>query len=242
MVTVRNKLLWSIFSVLWTQRWKKHILKPGGPTPAPISSNWWPAVCRTAKLQAVFLVSEAANRKGVCLNHEYSLDEALLPKIIWWGNLGKHLNARLQEEELWKAVSGAWCSCCSHRLSVAGVAWARPSQSTFLHGWKRGCKVPLLTEELMVFDSYWEGEPVFHEEDTPLVVASVHVSDPTFVHVWGALTGLYLAWNFMSKSCTLHEKQQRHQPKSEGNSNERERERERERLTQSQFSRFFENH
>ena len=27
----------------------------------------------------------------------------------------------------------------------------------------------------------------------------------------------------MSKSCTLHEKQHRHQPKSEGNSNERER-------------------
>ena len=123
----------------------------------------------------------------------------------------------------------AWCSCCIHRLTVAGVAWARPSQSTFLHGWKRGCKVPLLTEELMVFDSYWEGEPVFREEDSPLVAASVHMSDPTFVHVWGALTGLYLAWNFMSKSCTLHEKQQRHQPKSEGNNNQWERERERER-------------
>jgi hypothetical protein len=50
--------------------------------PAPIFFNWWPAVCRTAKLQAVFLVSEAANRKGVCLNHEYSLDEALLPEVI----------------------------------------------------------------------------------------------------------------------------------------------------------------
>lgn len=72
-----------------------------------------------------------------------------------------------------------------------------------------------LTEELLAFDSYWEGESIYHEEGTAMVVVGVHDFDP---HNWAyILTGLYLAWNFMSELPTLSEEQQRREPNSEGN-------------------------
>lgn len=87
------------------------------------------------------------------------------------------------------------------------------SQHSSMDG-RGGYKVPFLTEEIMALDNYW-AEPFFHEEGTFLVVDSSSKWPHNCAHI---LTGLYLAWYFMSKLYTLSEKQQRGEPKWEENS------------------------